>query len=161
MESSDKTSKKMIEIQGVKFEVDLRTAIKVTSLKVGDTVKVLKKETYGDTFKTYPGVIVGFDNFDRLPTVIVAITKISYTEASLEMIYFNESNKEDVELIKVEDDIISIEKSKVITMFNKKIEEAQASIDEYEQKKAYFLKFFGKFFKDDKRISSDPANVIE
>ena len=36
--------KRIVEIDGVKIEVDLRTAKRVDSYKVGDNVKILEKE---------------------------------------------------------------------------------------------------------------------
>lgn len=59
--------KTIVEINGIKLEVDLRTAKRVEEYKVGDMVKVLKKE-YGDSYKSYAGMIVGFDAFVALPT---------------------------------------------------------------------------------------------
>ena len=43
----EKEYMKTIEINGVKLEIDLRTAKRVDTFKIGDNVKVLKKE-YGD-----------------------------------------------------------------------------------------------------------------
>jgi hypothetical protein len=53
---------RVVEINGIKVEVDLRTAKRVDSYSVGTPVKLLKQE-YSDTYTTYTGVIIGFDEF--------------------------------------------------------------------------------------------------
>jgi hypothetical protein len=57
----------IIEIGGVKLEVDLRSAKRIDELKIGSRVKCLQKPSYGE-MKTLPGVIVGFEPFPSLPT---------------------------------------------------------------------------------------------
>ena len=59
--------KRIIEIDGVKIEVDMRTAKRIDTFKVGDNVKVLCKS--GDDFKVRPGVIIDFCNFKEKPTI--------------------------------------------------------------------------------------------
>lgn len=78
--------KKIIEIGGVKLELDMRTGktTQIDTFKVGDNVKVLIKEY--DSYKSYAGVIVGFDNFKERPTIIVAYLKMGYSEADIKFI---------------------------------------------------------------------------
>ena len=64
-------SKRIIEIDGVKVEVDLRTAKRVDSFKVGDNIKILDKEY--DNYKVKPGIIVDFAEFQELPTIVIAV----------------------------------------------------------------------------------------
>lgn len=85
--------KRIIEINGIKVEVDLRTAKRVESFKVGDPVKFLRKE-YNDTFKSCPGVIVGFDEFQNRPTIIVAYIDASYSKTDLQFAYINKDSKD-------------------------------------------------------------------
>jgi hypothetical protein len=49
---------RIVEINGVKLELDMRQAKlqSIDTFKVGDSVKVLIKE-YGDSYKTHAGVI--------------------------------------------------------------------------------------------------------
>ncbi|MGO8695973.1 MAG: hypothetical protein ACLQMF_20105 [Rectinemataceae bacterium] len=64
--------KRIVEINGVKVEVDLRTAKIVESYKIGDSVKLLKKR-YSD-YEVLPAAIVGFTEFQALPTIeLVAV----------------------------------------------------------------------------------------
>ena len=55
--------KRIIEVNGVKMEIDLRNAKVVENYKVGDYVKVLIKEY--NSYKSYIGNIIGFDNFEK------------------------------------------------------------------------------------------------
>jgi len=55
--------KRIIEINGIKMEVDLRTAKRIDTFKVGDPVKILDC-TYS-TPQIYAGVIVGFAEFNK------------------------------------------------------------------------------------------------
>lgn len=43
----------IIEINGVKLEIDLRHAKRIDNLRVGDTVKVLRKR-YDDSYESFP-----------------------------------------------------------------------------------------------------------
>ena len=63
-------TKKIIEINGVKMEVDLRHATQIhTEIKIGSKVKVLHKQHGGQNI--YHGVVCGFENFVDLPTIEV------------------------------------------------------------------------------------------
>jgi hypothetical protein len=64
---------KIIEINGVKFEVDGRTATlrQIDTIRIGARVKVLKKK-YGDDYEVHHGVVVGFEPFKEAPTFIIA-----------------------------------------------------------------------------------------
>ncbi|MDH7956462.1 hypothetical protein [Listeria monocytogenes] len=48
--------KRMVEINGIKMEIDMRTAVRVDEFKVGDNIKVLDKN-YSNQ-KIHDGVIV-------------------------------------------------------------------------------------------------------
>ena len=60
----------VIEINGSKFDVDFREAKEINTFKVGDKVKVLKKKYLEHV--VYPGIIVGFEQFQKLPTIVIA-----------------------------------------------------------------------------------------
>ena len=61
----------VIEINGVKLEVDLRSARRIDTLRVGDRVKLLEKTSYGGPI-VHHGVVAGFDPFPSQPTIIVS-----------------------------------------------------------------------------------------
>ena len=140
------TDTRIVEIDGVKIEVDLRKAKTISTYKVGDNVRILVKEY--ETFKSYPGVIVGFDNFKNLPTIIVAYLKVSYSSSELEFAYINKENsKEDnFEIVPNNDKDILFEKGRVIEIMNSEIETKREEVKDLENKKEYFLKNFNKYF---------------
>ena len=140
------SEKRIVEINGIKVEVDLRDAKRVDSFKVGDKVKVLIKDGYSDNRSVYPGVVVGFEDFKTLPTIIVAYVKTSYGEASLDFFYFN-SESTDVDMVPADNEYLPIEKSDILDKFNREIEKKKIEVAELEQKKSYFLKRFGQYFK--------------
>lgn len=133
-----------VEINGVKLEVDLRTARKVESYKVGDQVKVLVKEY--SKYTPYPGVIVGFDDFEKLPTITVAYLKVDYSGAKVEFVYLNSENDEDkAEIAPYHDDIL-VDKQRVLDLIDRDIEKKFQEMGDLQAKRAYFERNFGRYF---------------
>lgn len=140
------TERTIIEINGVKLDVDLRTAKRIDTLCIGDRVKVLVKESYGGGVKVHPGVVCGFEPFTSLPTIIVAYLEIDWQEAKLKFAYLNAASK-DVEVIKaIDNDALDLDKSRVIDMLDKQIAAKQVEITELERRKDYFLREFGAYW---------------
>lgn len=139
----------IIEINGVKLKVDLRTAKRVDKLKVGDTVKVLKKDY--SSYESFPGVIVGFDAFEKLPTIIVVYLKNKYSETSLiETLYYNSESK-DLEIVSANEHDLAFDKSEILSRFDKDIAKKNQEIAELESKRKYFMHHFQKSFVDFKK----------
>lgn len=138
---------KIIEINGVKMEVDLRTAqaTNVEKFKVGDTVKVLVEE-YSGQYKSFVGVIVGFDEFPTRPTIVVAYIKNEYSSTSIEMAYIHEDNKK-VEICAINKYDIPFTKESILNTINQAIEKTENELRGLIQRREYFLKVFGKLFK--------------
>lgn len=80
-------NKTIIEINGIKMEVDLRQAKVIENYKIGDNVRLLVKEY--DGYKVFPAVIVSFDAFTKLPTIVVAYLEMGYQTADLKFAYIN------------------------------------------------------------------------
>jgi len=139
-------NKTIIEIQGVKMEVDFRTAKRIDEFKIGDNVKVLKKD--GSTFKVIPGVIIEFVNFKELPTVQIATFESDYWGTHLKFVNFN-AETEGIEITKVSNHELILEKSRVIDRLNMEIEKKRNELDEIVSKKEYLLKHFDKYFSKD------------
>lgn len=134
----------IIEINGVKIEVDMRYARKIEAYKVGDRVKLLSKK-YGDSYESYPGIIVGFDNFKMLPTIIIAYLETSYSCASIKFAYLNSSSK-DIEICPIVDNYIALEKSTIIEAMDRDITKKEEEIFEMKTRKEYFLNNFNEYF---------------
>jgi ribosomal protein L19 len=137
------SEKRIIEINGIKLEVDLSTARRIDEFKIGDNVKVLKK--CNASYEVYAGVIVEFVNFKERPTIIIAIFKNDYFGVKLEFIHYN-SSIEDIEMVACGEHELKLEKSRVIDKFNNEIERKKAELDEMTAKRDYFLKHFSKYF---------------
>ena len=128
-------SKRIIEVNGVKMEIDLRNAKVVENYKVGDYVKILIKG-YSD-YKSYVGNIIGFDNFDKHPTIIIAYLKNEYGSATIEFVHYNSESK-DVELTSLNEWDIPLTKSSVIENFNKEILKKEQELNELKNKADVF-----------------------
>lgn len=146
----DEEYKRIIEINGIKVEVDLRTAKRIENFKVGDGVKLLVKE-YGDSFKSFPGVIVGFDEFQNRPTIIVAYVKNSWTEIKMEFAYINKDSK-DFELAAIQDFEMKLSWEEIQKHFDKQIYDIEQSLNKKKLEKEWFTTnyktYFGKLFKE-------------
>lgn len=143
MEDSTKT---VIEINGVKMEVDLRHAKRIDELRVGDRVKVLHKQY--DGYKVHAGIVVGFEPFEALPTIIVAYIKTDWASASVEFVYFNNETK-DYEIIKaIDDDQLDLSKDEVLSHFDRERARLETSMRELEEKRAYVERRFGAYWND-------------
>lgn len=131
------SEKQIIEINGIKLEVDMRYAKVIENYKVGDNVKVLVKK-YGDDYQTFPGVIVGFDNFNNLPTITVCYVDLSYSAAEIKFISINAKTK-DIEIVHMADYEKAIDKTRAIDYLDRVIFKAESELNELRRKKTYFL----------------------
>ena len=143
---------KTIEINGVKLEVDLRTCRRIDTFKVGDNVKILKKQ-YND-YRVYSGVIVDFVNFKELPAIVVAYFNQDYAGVEINFETITKESK-DIEIAPCMPHEMKINKARVIDKFDLRIAEKMREADELRQKKEYFIKNFGKFF--DEEVSNGNA----
>lgn len=129
-----------IEVNGVKLEVGLRTARRVEELRVGDRVKVLTKTYEGH--KVHPGVVIGFEPFPELPTIVVAYLNAKFSEIKLEFLHFNAQTK-DTGLIKaVDDDPLDLDRENVERFFDREVAKNERAIMELNEKREYFRRHF-------------------
>jgi hypothetical protein len=130
----------VIEINGVKMEVDLRQARRVDSLQVGDRVKVLTKQY--DGYKVNAGTVIGFEPFEALPTIIIAYLETSYSSVGVKFIYFNAQSKE-IEIVKsIDDDQLDIDKAGVMAQFQTEIAKKEIELEDIKKKRDYFAANF-------------------
>lgn len=138
--------KQIIEVNGVKLEVDLRSAKKIEHFKVGDRVKVLVKK-YSDSFSVHFGMIVGFDAFTELPTIIVAYLESTYNELPLKFVYINSKNK-DSQICMADNSDLGLQKCDILGEFNKKQAKLEEELRDLEIKRKYFVDMFGRYFEN-------------
>ena len=129
-----------IEINGVKMEVDTRYATRVEELKVGSRVKVLTKNYSG--YNLSHGVIIGFEPFKELPTIIIAHMEIGYSKADLNILYYNAETKDIEVCAAYDDDEVALDKNAALMWFDKEIEKKKSEIQDLENKRDYFLDKF-------------------
>lgn len=135
----------IVEINGVKMEVDLRHAkIVHENLRVGTKVKVLTKNDYSGP-SVHPGVVVGFEPFPSLPTIIVAYMDTGY-DGELKFAYVNSKSSEKWEIIPSIDDELPIAKNDVLARFDRDIEKKEAELRDLHAKRDFFLRHFDAYF---------------
>lgn len=136
-----------IEINGVKFEVDARTATlrKIETIAIGARIKILEKN-YGDTYEVHHGVVIGFEPFQNLPTVVVAYVKASYSTApEIKFLYYNAKSTVEI-VISDENDREALAASNVIANLDREILKKQNEIIDLQDRKQYFLSNFATYW---------------
>jgi hypothetical protein len=136
--------KRIIEVNGVKLEVDLSTATRIDTFKVGDNVKILIKD-YSDKFTSYPGVIVGFDPFKNRPTIIIAYLKLEYSEGKIEFAYITKDTT-NMEVCIANETTLPFDRDRVLALMDRAITEAEQKLYNVKNQRAYFLEQFGHYF---------------
>ena len=144
VDNEESTSKKMVIVDGVKMELDMRTAklAQIDVFKIGDPVKIMI--TKYSTPECYTGAIVGFDNFKDNPTILVAY--LDSSNANIKIVAFNKETKE-VSICRANDADIPFAKSDILEELDRKISSKEQELRDAKQAKEYFLKYFGKCFK--------------
>jgi len=158
-ELTKQPSTTIIEINGVKLEVDLRNAKRIDNFKVGDSVKVLRK-LYSDNWESSLGVIVGFDEFKNLPTIIIAYLENDYASADIKFAYLNKETQ-DIEICALHNWDIPYTKQNIINKLDREISKAEELVKEAYAKKECFLKMFGKYFEQTMKQVENKLWVIE
>ena len=146
----DEETKRIVEIDGVKVEVDLRTAKRVDTYRVGDNVKILDREN--TDYKVKPGIIVDFAEFQELPTIMIAVfeegTYWSSTP-SIKFIYYNAKTADKIEIVPASDDEIKLSREGVIEKFEREIQKKKNEYTDLQNQLEYFKKHFLKECKED------------
>jgi hypothetical protein len=134
----------IIEINGVKLEVDLRNARRIENLQVGSRVKCLVKN-YND-FSVHPGVIVGFEPFEKLPSIVVAYLKDNYSTADLVFKSYN-AKCDDFEIVAdLDNNALEVDKANILAKFDRELEKKRMEIEEIESRRKFFVAKFGAYF---------------
>lgn len=134
--------KRVIEINGIKLEVDLSTAKRIDEFKVGDTVKVLDNRSNKNSVRC--GVITDFANFKELPTIVVAMYQPGdyWSKPNIEFLDYN-ANTEDIEIVGVTSEEIIVSKETIVDKFNDDIEKKKTELNDLIVKRDTFVKYFG------------------
>lgn len=138
------SEKQVIEINGIKLEVDMRYARRIEEIRIGDKVKVLRKQ-YGDNFQVHPGIVIGFEPFTQLPTIVIAYVDQDWQKAEVKFLHFNSGCK-DVEIVAAADEDFHVDRDALIARFDKLIEGKRREIETIEEQKRYFETNFRAFW---------------
>lgn len=136
--------KRIIEINGIKLEVDMRHAKRIDNYKIGDNVKVLIKG-YGESYETHIGIIIGFDEFENLPTINIVYCEIGYNRAEIKLLAFNQKST-NFEICHVQPYEKILDKSRADQYLDYEINKKQSELDDLTRKKNYFMSMYGKHF---------------
>lgn len=139
--------KQIVEINGVKLEVDMRTARRVSNFRIGDPVRLLVKSY--SSWDSFPGVLVGFDEFKNRPGIRVAY--VNHGEVKIQVIH---KDVDDVEICPVDPAACHIEKSSVVDRMTREINKAEIALEEKRQNLSYFESQFGVWFEAGEQMES-------
>jgi len=128
-------TKQIIEINGVKLEVDMRYARRIEHIRVGDRVKVLGKD-YSE-HKVYPGVVIGFEPFEKLPTIVVAYVESTWNSTEIKFLHFNSQTK-DREIVVSADPDFELDREKIVAAFERQRAAKLREVEELEERIRYF-----------------------
>lgn len=144
--------KETVEINGVKFEVDMDTAKRIDTFHVGDSVRLLKKGYNGHEIKD--GVIVGFYAFKELPTIQVAYFTTTYGDNP--RIEFENINAEtdNYEIMPALPHESELDRNAVVESLDNEIEKAKAELQSLQSKKKWFVKHYAEEFPETNQTSS-------
>jgi hypothetical protein len=146
------TETTIVEINGVKMEVDLRKARVIhDNIKIGSRVKLLEKSAYGGP-EVFAGIVAAFEPFESLPTIIVAYIKNGYGETDfVNFAYINAStkSKEKWEMVPSQDDDMPIARENILTGFEREIQKREQEIHGLNARRDYFIRNFGAYFASD------------
>ena len=136
-----------VEINGVKYEVKIDEARRIESFKVGDSVRLME-EQYDKSYKSYHGVIIGFDDFANFPNIQVATLEIGYNSATVKIVDINPSTEKTnkYRIAKAIDTELLIDKSEVLRLMDGEIEKKKVETRELENKRRYFTERFNAYF---------------
>ena len=132
-------NKKVIEINGVKMEVDLRKAKTVSEYKVGDSIKVLMKDYSG--YSVYHGTIIGFTEFEKLPTIEILYIKDNYSSADVSFLAFNEKTT-DIEIAPCHEYEVSFSAGELLGKIDRQIVQKEEEVRNLKSRREAFLRYF-------------------
>lgn len=134
----------IIEVNGIKLDIDERTARTVESYRVGDRVKVLVKGHA--TYDIHVGVIVGFTAFKALPTIEIMYLAINAWDSNpLKFVAVN-AETTGVEIAPMNDAEVVLDQADVLARLDREIRSARHKLEDLERKRVYFTERYAAAF---------------
>lgn len=136
---------KIVEIHGIKLEIDERTARTIDQYVVGDKVKVLVKG-YGESYEVHPGVILGFSDFQSLPTIdIMYCNRDRWDSDVFKFVAFNAASK-DIEIAPFNELECILDKQSIVQKMDSAIAAKERELIDFKIKREYFITRFARAF---------------
>jgi len=139
-------NKRIVEINGVKLEVDLREAKVIDTFKVGDPVRIYHPKNNYNSAEINVGVIVGFCEFSNNPAIEVMELKQSYGGMAFETVVIAEGIGNGIQIAPYSKYEGLISQADVVTKFDRLIEQKELELSDLKLKKKYFIDDFAKAF---------------
>lgn len=132
---------RVVEVNGVKLEVDMRYAKRIDEFRVGDNVKVL--DNRNDRNELRSGVITDFADFKELPTIMVAVYKSGdyWSNPTIEFIPYN-AETDGIEIVGVSAEEVMVSKETVVNKFDDQIARKRDELNDLIIKRDTFIKYF-------------------
>ncbi len=150
-------NKRIIEINGIKMEVDLSTCRRIDTFKVGDNVKILTKNKSYSQQQVMNGVIVEFLNFKDMPIIQLAVFKQDWSGSTIQFIDYN-AYSDDIEILACGKHELILERNKVVDQMKHVIDTKQHEVDDLRNKLIWFEKFYGKYFVQGENANDETEN---
>lgn len=150
-------AKKTFEVGGKTFQISEPKIRQITEYAEGDTVKVLVKQ-YSDQFSCHPGIVVGIEPFENMPTVVIAYLEGGYSP-DVKLLHFNKvtAEKQSVEICPACPDELILCRQDILATMDRQIETKRLEVLGLEQKRAYVLKRFAPVLRDKDEVAKDNA----
>lgn len=142
------------------MEVDLRHARRIDAIRVGTRVKTLHKK-YGDSYEVKHGIVIGFEPFKVLPTIIIAVAAVSYNAATIEFLYYNTATKDVEVVVAVDDDLAALDKADFCKQVDREISTKENEIAQLKAKKDYFLDKFRSYWQPLEEAVADATEGVD
>jgi len=139
-------NKRIVEINGVKLEVDLRTAKVIDTFKVGDPVRVYHPKQDYRSAEINVGVIVGFCEFSSNPAIEVMELNTDYSSIEFRTVVICGEINNGIQLAPYDKYEGLISHADVVTKFDRLIQKKELELSDLKLKKKYFIDDFAKAF---------------
>ena len=140
-------NKRVVEINGIKLEVDLREAKVIAHFKVGDPVRVYHpKNDYNRTAEIRVGVIVGFCEFEKTPAIEILEMTEDYGRIDFKTVLIGDGINNYVQIAPYDRYEGLISRADVVTKFDRLIQQKELELADLKLKKEYFIKDFATAF---------------
>ena len=87
-------------------------------------------------------MIVGFEEFQQLPTIVIAYLEAGWSKAGIQFLYYN-AKTEDKEICAAVEDELELNKQDALAHFDREIMKKQREVADLEEQKEYFQRQFG------------------